>query len=109
MAAVSVGVLKGVALLDLEASEDRAAQVDMNVVGTPQGNLIEVQGTGEKRSFSRQELDALLDLAQSGIQQLAAAQNETLAATLEEVASVRDKGERKPAPAKSEKDLWGRP
>ena len=109
VAAVSVGVVDGVALLDLEASEDRNAEVDMNVVGTPDGSLIEVQGTGEKRSFSRQELDALLDLAQNGIRQLAAAQNEALAATLEEVASVRDKGERRPAPAKSEKDLWGRP
>ena len=81
----------------------------MNVVGTASGQLIEVQGTGEKRTFSRDELEALLDLAHSGIQQLAAAQTEALASILAEVESVRAKGPRKKAAPKSEKDLWGRP
>ena len=109
VAAISVGLVDGTALLDLEAAEDQGAEVDMNVVGTASGQLIEVQGTGEKRTFSRDELEALLDLAHSGIQQLAAAQTEALASILAEVESVRAKGPRKKAEPKSEKDLWGRP
>ncbi len=109
LAAVSVGILEGVPLLDLEASEDRDAEVDMNVVATDGGRLIEVQGTGERRSFHRDELDALLDLALAGIAELAGHQRRVLAATLAEVESVAGKGPRRPAPAKSEKDLWGEP
>ncbi len=109
LAAVSVGILDGLPLLDLEASEDRDADVDMNVVATDGGRLIEVQGTGERRSFSRAELDVLLDLAFAGIADLAGHQRRVLAATLAEVESVAGKGSRRPAPAKSEKDLWGEP
>jgi ribonuclease PH len=109
LAAVSVGVVGGVPLLDLEYVEDQVAEVDMNVVGTADGSLVEVQGTGEKRSFRRGEMDAMIDLALKGIGELAAVQRQVLATTLEEVAAVQAKVHRRQAPAKSEKDLWGRP
>ncbi len=109
VAAVSVGLLRGTPLLDLEYVEDQVAEVDMNVVATAGGSLIEIQGTGEKRSFSRAEMDALVDLAFKGVGELAAAQSAALAPTLEEVAAVLAKSHRRPAPPKSEKDLWGRP
>jgi ribonuclease PH len=110
VAAVSVGVVRGVPLLDLEYVEDQVAEVDMNVVATPAGSLIEIQGTGEKRSFRREEMDALVDLAFKGIRELAEAQNAALAATLAEVQDVLSRGDRRrPAPPKPEKDLWGRP
>ena len=109
LAAVSVGILGGVPLLDLEYVEDQAAEVDMNVVATAGGKLVEIQGTGEKRSFDRSELDLLLELAQAGIGQLAAEQGRVLATLLGEVETVRNKGPRKAAPPKPEKDLWGRP
>jgi ribonuclease PH len=109
LAAVSVGILGGVPLLDLEYVEDQVAEVDMNVVGTADGSIVEIQGTGEKRSFRRTEMDALVDLAQKGIGELAAVQRQVLAATLEEVAAVQAKAHRRPAPPKAEKDLWGRP
>jgi ribonuclease PH len=67
VAAVSVGLLDGVAVLDMDYSEDVAASVDFNVVMNHQGKLIEVQGTAEEGSFSRSELNQLLDLAESGI------------------------------------------
>jgi ribonuclease PH len=109
VAAVSVGIVGGVPLLDLEYVEDQAAEVDMNVVATAAGTLVEIQGTGEKRSFSRAEMDALLDLAFHGIRELVRAQDEVLAPTLEQVKSVLAKGNRRPAPPKPEKDMWGRP
>jgi ribonuclease PH len=109
VAAVSVGIVGGVPLLDLEYVEDQVAEVDMNVVATAEGTLVEIQGTGEKRSFKRQEMDALVDLALQGIGELAAAQREVLASTLAEVAEVQAKGKRRQAPPKDEKDLWGRP
>lgn len=67
VAAVSVGRVGGRALLDLNYQEDVAAEVDMNVVMTGNGEFIEVQGTGEKRTFSRKELDQLVTLASRGI------------------------------------------
>jgi len=67
VAAVSVGRLEGQALLDLDYEEDVRADVDLDVVGTGSGQLVEVQGTAEGRVFSRRELDELLDLAQAGI------------------------------------------
>jgi ribonuclease PH len=109
MAAVSVGILNGVPLLDLEYVEDQVAEVDMNVVATADGSIVEIQGTGEKRSFRRAEMDALVDLALKGIGDLAAEQNRVLAPTLEEIAHVQARGQRRPAPPKPEKDLWGRP
>ena len=78
VAAISVGLLEGTALLDLPYVEDVAADTDMNVVGIGSGELIEVQGTAEGRPFSRQDLDELLDLAQLGIQELIEVQNEAI-------------------------------
>src|SRR5207237_1110968 len=108
VAAVSVGVVRGVAVLDLEYVEDQEAEVDMNVVATASGQLVEVQGTGERRGFARRELDALLDLALGGIAQLLAAQQATLAPLLAEVEQVQGKP-RGNAQPKRERDLWGPP
>jgi ribonuclease PH len=76
VAAVSVGVVDGVALLDLDYSEDSRAEVDMNVVTTGDGRLIEVQATAEGAPFSRERLDALIDLAAAGIEDIGVAQQE---------------------------------
>ena len=70
VAAVSVGVVQGEALLDLDYVEDSACDTDMNVVMTGSGDFVEVQGTAEGAAFSRSEMDALLDLAQGGIAEL---------------------------------------
>ena len=78
VAAVSVGIVDGVACLDLDYREDVAAQVDMNLVGTESGGLVEVQGTAEGDPFSRSELDELMDLGLSGIESLLAAQARAL-------------------------------
>jgi ribonuclease PH len=75
IAAVSVGVLDGVALLDLDYPEDVAVDVDANVVMTGDGDLIEVQGTAEGDPFSRALLNDILDYAASGIEQLVEIQN----------------------------------
>ena len=79
IAAVSVGLVDGVALLDLDYSEDSHADVDFNVVGTDAGTFVEVQGTAEGRPFDRTAMDGLVDLATSGLQQLFVAQTEILA------------------------------
>jgi ribonuclease PH len=78
VAAISVGAKGGVALLDLDYSEDSTADVDMNVVATGEGKLVEVQGTAEGAPFGRGELDAMLDLALEGIQRLGALQQAAL-------------------------------
>ena len=78
MAAVSVGVVDGEILLDLPYAEDSRAEVDMNVVRTGSGRLVEVQGTGEGGTFDRAILNRMLDLAESGITQLAAHQARAL-------------------------------
>ena len=80
VAAVSVGLVNGKALLDLCYREDAAADVDMNVVMTDDGRIIEVQGTAEGEPFSRGEMDRLMDLATQGIEALMAIQREGLAA-----------------------------
>jgi ribonuclease PH len=74
VAAVSVGVVGGVPLLDLDYSEDSGCDTDMNVVMTGAGGFVEVQGTAEGKPFTRAEMDTLLVLAESGIRQLIAAQ-----------------------------------
>jgi ribonuclease PH len=79
VAAVSVGIVGGVALLDLEYIEDSACDTDMNVVMTGSGGFVEVQGTAEGASFSRTEMDAMLTLASRGIGQLVDAQRRALA------------------------------
>ena len=70
VAAISVGMKGGVPLLDLDYSEDSTADVDMNVVATGEGSLVEVQGTAEGKAFGRPDLDAMLDLALTGITRL---------------------------------------
>jgi ribonuclease PH len=70
LAAISVGFVDGVALLDLEYEDDHRAEVDMNVVMTGRGNLVEIQGTAEGRPFSPEEMDALMALAARGIKKL---------------------------------------
>ena len=82
VAAVSVGLLGQRALLDLAYEEDSRVDVDFNVVATRRGGLIEVQGTAERGSFSRAQLDALLDLAEAGLGTVFAAQQAVLAARL---------------------------
>jgi ribonuclease PH len=78
VAAVSVGIVDGAALLDLEYVEDSAAEVDMNVVMTGEAELVEVQATAERQAFGRDVLDDLLDLAAGGIERLAEAQQSAL-------------------------------
>mgnify|MGYP001198260212 CR=1 FL=1 len=78
VAAVSVGVVDGVPVLDLDYPEDSACDTDMNVVMTGKGGFIEVQGTAEGHPFSRAELNALLELAERGIAQLVEMQKQTL-------------------------------
>ena len=80
VAAVSVGIAGGEALLDLDYSEDSEAEVDMNVVMTGDGELVEVQATAERTPFSRARLDELLELAAAGIEELAVVQEEAVAA-----------------------------
>ncbi len=109
LAAVSVGVVSGIPLLDLDAPEDQGADVDLNVVATAGGELIEVQGTGERRSFPRTELDGLLDLALAGIDELLEHQTRALAPILDEIEEARAKGRRRPAKPKDERELWGEP
>lgn len=109
VAAVSVGIVGGVPLLDLDSSEDQSAEVDVNVVATTQGHFIEVQGTGEKRAFDRAELDRVLDLALAGITRLGEAQRAAVAERLAAVEERRARGRRPPAEPRRERDLWGPP
>ena len=78
VAAVSVGIVEGTPLLDLEYLEDSACDTDMNVVMTGSGGFVEVQGTAEGAAFSRKEMDRLLQLAEKGIRELTAAQRAAL-------------------------------
>ena len=75
---MSVGVVEGVSLLDLDYSEDSNADVDFNVVMTGDGRLVEVQATAEKVPFDRARLNELLDLAESGIGELAQLQQQAI-------------------------------
>ena len=79
IAAVSVGIYQGTAVLDLDYAEDSNAETDMNVIMTEQGGFIEVQGTAEGEPYSRTELDQLLGLADAGIQTLIEKQRVALA------------------------------
>lgn len=84
VAAVSVGLVGGVPFLDLDYSEDSTAEVDMNVVMTGSGRLVEVQGTAEQGTFGREELDRMLDLAETGIAELTGHQQTALGAPASE-------------------------
>ena len=78
VAAVSVGIVQGAVRLDLDYEEDSSAEVDLNVVATGDQELIEVQGTAEKKAFTKAQLDAMLDAALAGIARLRAAQEAAL-------------------------------
>ncbi len=78
VAAISVGIVDGQPVLDLAYAEDSAAEVDMNVVMTGEGRFVELQGTGEEATFSREEVDQLLALAEKGISDLIKYQREVL-------------------------------
>ena len=79
VAAVSVGIVGGATLLDLDYSEDSKAEVDFNVVSTDAGRFVELQGTAEGKPFDRADMDRMLDLAATGLEKLFAAQAEALA------------------------------
>ena len=79
VAAISMGVVDGNTLLDLDYSEDSHAEVDMNLVATDTGEMIELQGTGEQAPFDRKRLNALLDLGDKGIAELIELQRQALA------------------------------
>ena len=79
VAAVSVGIVDGVCLLDLDYEEDASAEVDMNVVMTGDGRLVEVQATAERTPFSKEQLAELVELAASGIERIVERQREALA------------------------------
>lgn len=78
LAAISVGLVQGVPLLDLEYAEDAACDTDMNVVMTESGNFVELQGTAEGEVFSREQMDAMMVLAEKGIRELIQAQRTAL-------------------------------
>jgi ribonuclease PH len=88
VAAISVGMLGGTPLLDLNYEEDSKAGTDMNVVATDKGKFVEIQGTAENASFSEEEMHAMLGLAKSGIAQLIEKQREVLTPTLTRVDSI---------------------
>jgi ribonuclease PH len=83
VAAVSAGVYKGTAVLDLNYPEDKNATVDANIVMTGTGKFVEVQSSGEEATYTREELDALLDLGAKGINEINKLQNAAIAAGLE--------------------------
>jgi ribonuclease PH len=78
IAAVSVGIVQGHPILDLNYAEDSQAEVDLNLVMTSEGQIIEIQGTAEGKPFSRAELDHMLILAEKGIQEVIALQKTVL-------------------------------
>jgi ribonuclease PH len=82
IAATSVGIVNGEAVLDLKYEEDSRARVDMDVVITESGRFVEIQGTAEGLPFTRQEMQGLLDLADRGVRALIAAQRASLADVL---------------------------
>src|SRR6202011_446084 len=96
VAAVSVGMIGGVATLDLNYEEDSKAGVDMNIVATDKGRFVELQGTGEAATFTEEEMNAMLALAKGGIAALIEKQREALAPVLARVDGMaRDRLNRK--------------
>ena len=79
VAAISVGIVNGAPVLDLDYPEDSACDTDMNVVMTGRGGIVEVQGTAEGEPFTREQMNALMDLATTGVRRLVAAQESALA------------------------------
>ena len=88
VAAVSVGMIGGVPMVDLNYEEDSKAGVDMNVVATEKGRFIELQGTGESATFTEDEMTSMMALAKSGIAQLVSKQREVLSSLLTRVDNV---------------------
>ena len=82
VAAISCGVWQGLPVADLDYGEDSSAEVDANFVLSGEGGLVEIQGTGEERPFSRDELNRMLDLAEAGCRQLFTLQSEAVRASL---------------------------
>jgi ribonuclease PH len=82
LAAISVGIVEGRPVADLDYVEDSAAEVDMNVARTDRGAYVEVQGTAESAPFKRDQLDAMLDLADQGIERLHLEQREALGSSV---------------------------
>ena len=82
VAAISCGVWRGLPVADLDYEEDSSAEVDANFVLSGEGGLVEIQGTGEERPFSREELTQMLDLAEAGCRQLFTLQEEAVRAAL---------------------------
>jgi ribonuclease PH len=78
VAAISVGIVDGQPVLDLDYAEDSGCDTDMNVIMTGSGGIVEIQGTAEGTPFSRDELTQLVDLADAGIRQLIAAQTQAV-------------------------------
>jgi len=78
VAAVSVGLVRGTVVLDLDYEEDSTAEVDMNVVATAEGHLVELQGTAERGAFQRAQLDAMIDAGLAGVARLVALQRQAL-------------------------------
>lgn len=78
VAAISAGIVRGTPMLDLMYTEDSAAEVDMNVVMNGKGEFVEVQGTGEEATYTRKELNELIDLAEVGIKEIIRLQNEII-------------------------------
>ena len=91
VAAVSVGIVNGISVLDLCYQEDSKAKVDMNVIMTDQGEVVEVQGTGEEAPFSRQELMELLELAEKGNRELIEKQMAVLGGISQRIGQVSGK------------------
>ncbi|OXM15318.1 ribonuclease PH [Paenibacillus herberti] len=89
LASTSVGVIDGEPRLDLHYEEDSRAKVDMNLVMTGSGKFVELQGTGEDEPFSREELNALLELGEKGIRELITIQKETLGAAGARIGTVQ--------------------
>lgn len=85
LASISVGIIQGATLLDLDYEEDSSATVDMNVVMTGQGKFVEVQGTGEERPFSSEELNGLLSVAKKGVSEIIQLQKQALGPIAEKI------------------------
>ena len=109
LAAVSVGYCRDTLLLDLDYREDSEAQVDLNVVATGGHRLVEVQGTAERGTFERSELDSMLDIALAGIDRLQQLQHEALTDVWSQIDARRHRAGRPKAAPKDEGQLWGAP
>lgn len=93
IAAISVGIKDGEAILDLNYAEDSTCQVDMNVVMTDKGQYVEIQGTGEESPFSKEELKKMLELGEKGVQDLIQAQRQALGEIADKVGVINNEND----------------